>query len=139
MKLFGLFLVLWLVLCGTALGFDPPPGGDPWYYQSDTRLAFFVPDKVQHFWGSYALSRLAAIENGDIFGALAVLTLGAAWEIKDDQVSGVGFSYRDLIADGLGVVGSLVNRRSRLKMWVCYSTDREQITVNISCLIGGKR
>jgi hypothetical protein len=122
-----------------AFGFDPPSCGDPWYYQTDDRgLIFMVPDKAQHYWGSYALAEIAQDKLGTIPGAVTAFVLGFLWEVKDSKTNlgtanggVVGFSYRDLIADGLGVLSSTL-ANDRWAFYVDYSTVRKEITFNAS-------
>lgn len=109
-------------LCSPVAAFDPPSMDDPWYYQTYERgLEFAVPDKAQHYWGSYGLS--------EVFGPYAALGLGILWEIKDDKLQGVGFSYKDLIADGLGVISSRINKDNKIRMWLDYSVAKQEITL----------
>lgn len=98
-----------------------------------------VPDKAQHYWGSYVLNEVCGKVLGKELGAAMTFALGFIWEVKDSETSlgtansgVVGFSYRDLIADGLGVVSSLVNNSRTVVMYVDYSTAREEISFNIA-------
>jgi len=132
-------LVIFLVLCWKPIfGFNPPSCGDPWYYQSNDRgLTFVVPDKAQHYYGSYVLSKAYSKMLGKELGAITAFASGFLWEIKDSKTSlgtaggTVGFSYRDLIADGFGVISSLINNE-RITTYVNYSTVRKEITFNIA-------
>lgn len=63
-------------------------------------MRFYLPDKFQHCLGSYCLSKA--------IGPAPALLLGLGKEFRD-QVGGVGFSYRDLIANGLGVLAAEVS------------------------------
>ena len=120
-----------LLLSKSVNAFDPPTCGDPWYYQSNNRgLTFMIPDKAQHYWGSYALSITGSKYMGDKVGTLTAAALGFLWEVKDDK-EGNGFSYKDLIADYLGVVSSIVNKNKDIKLWLDYSTIDKEITLNI--------
>lgn len=132
--------VLGLVLFpNDAFGFDPPSCDDPWYYQSNDRgLTFMVPDKAQHYWGSYALTEVFRPKMGRTFGAISAFALGFFWEVKDSKTKlgtanggVVGFSYRDLIADGLGVLSSTLTN-DRWVFFVDYSTLEKTITFNAS-------
>ena len=139
MKLHILNAILICLLTSNASAFDPP-SYDPWYYQSNNQgLAFMVPDKAQHYWGSYGLNTIGQKYLGNTVGSLTALTLGYLWEVKDSKTSlgtanggVVGFSYKDLIADYIGVASSLINKNSQVKMWLDYSTSDKEIMFNIS-------
>lgn len=125
-----LILGIICLLTKNANAFDPP-NNDPWYYQSNDRgLTFMIPDKAQHYWGSYALSKVGSKYLGDKTGTLTAIALGFIWEVKDNKV-GNGFSYKDLIADYLGVATSIVNKNKDIKLWLNYSTTRQEIMLNI--------
>lgn len=98
-----------------------------------------VPDKAQHYWGSYLLSEVSQKYLGDKAGPLITFALGFFWEVKDSKTSlgtvdggVVGFSYKDLLADGVGILSSAINRRGTLKLWMDYSTLHKEITFNVS-------
>lgn len=61
---------------------------------------------------------------------ITTIILGFVWEVKDDK-EGNGFSYKDLIADYLGVASSIVNKKENIKLWLDYSTVRQEIMFNI--------
>ena len=119
-----------------AFAFDPPSCGDPWYCQDDSRPMFWIPDKAQHYWGSYTLSMVGQKYLGKKTGPLTAFVLGFLWEVKDSKTSlgtngTVGFSYRDLIADGAGVLSTIVNQKDDIKLWCDYSTACKTISLNI--------
>lgn len=58
-----------------------------------------VPDKFQHGFGSYCLSR--------VIGPVPAIVAGIAKEFYD-QNNGAGFGYRDLFADIFGVISAEV-------------------------------
>jgi len=118
MKFLGATMLLTIVLVvpfqagGSDCAFPgPPPEYDPWLYQ-DSSLRFILPDKVQHFYGSYFLA--------DRAGVVPALVAGLAKEFYD-QGAGVGFSRRDLVADALGVLASQLNNRSGARLWLAWS------------------
>ncbi|KKL67805.1 hypothetical protein LCGC14_2131360, partial [marine sediment metagenome] len=77
-------LVTICLLSSNVFAFEPPSCGDPWYYQSNDRgLAFTVPDKAQHYWGSYVLSAISQKYSGSKTGPLIAFALGYLWEVKD--------------------------------------------------------
>ena len=89
---------------------------DPWYYETDSDWRFAVPDKFQHFWGSAFLSYMT--------DPTIAFLCGVGKEIYDLKVAKVGFSYRDLIADFLGIVSERsMSRSSKLKAWLDYKKD----------------
>lgn len=121
-------ILIVLFTAQTAKSFDPPEF-DAWYYQSYKQgLEFSVPDKAQHYWGSYVLTEVG----GKSFDRAAlVFFAGFLWEVNDDK-RGVGFSSRDLIADVLGVVSSIVNSSESTKLWLDYSVADKTISMNVS-------
>lgn len=122
-----------------AYGFNAPAYGDPWYFQSDDLgIMFVVPDKIQHYWGSYALSELGTKHFGPILGALMAFTAGFAWEVRDTYKmtdptgqTVVGFSTRDLIANGLGVLSSQLSTDD-IQFYADYSMQTKQVMFNVS-------
>lgn len=126
-----------LVLVTSAAAFDPPSCGDPWYYQSNNRgLAFMVPDKAQHYWGTRALAEVAKLRMSGVAAATLALAAGFMWEVKDNYTplgAGglVGFSWRDFVADILGAGGTLLDNET-VTTWVQWSTKEKTITLNIS-------
>jgi len=133
-----IFVLAMTLFSGEVFGFNPPDCGDPWYYQSNDKCSFWIPDKAQHYYGSYLLNCINTEYLGKWKGSIATLTLGFLWEVKDsktalDTTNGgvIGFSYRDLIADGLGVLSSQINKRNDLKIWITYNTEKEFIMLNV--------
>jgi hypothetical protein len=105
-----------LILCGQPKAEQT----DPWYFQTDTHAGFMIPDKAQHFWGSYLLSAEV-----DPWLSLAA---GLAWEIYQDR-KGDHVSERDLLANLLGVIGG---RLPAGRLSVLWNKTEENITVNYS-------
>ena len=140
MKHYLLSTIVVCLLASNVFAFDPPSCGDPWYYQDDSRLTFMVPDKAQHYWGSYTLSVIGQKYLGKKTGPLTAFALGFLWEVKDSKTSLgtngiVGFSYRDLIADGAGVLSSLINQSESVRLWLNYSTRDKEIILNMTIVI----
>jgi len=72
-------LVTICLLSSNVFAFEPPSCGDPWYYQSNDRgLAFTVPDKAQHYWGSYVLSAISQKYSGSKTGPLIAFAILAS-------------------------------------------------------------
>jgi len=116
---------LWLVALGVLVllpfgcrvrAFDLP-ASDPWYFQSDRMgVSFWTPDKFQHFYGSALLTRAGSTilpAKSRAYGPALVFVSGLFYEIWQGS-TGVGFSSRDLIADGLGVLSAVLPRRVSL-------------------------
>jgi len=75
---------------------------DPWYYQDDHDVRFWMPDKFQHCAGSYALTKIT--------GPYVAIGLGLLKEIYDNDHAG-GYSIRDIGADLAGVAAALVSNK----------------------------
>jgi hypothetical protein len=116
----------------SAFGFTPPVYGDPWYFRNPSMgIQFMVPDKAQHYYGSAMLTATSSKVLGKDVGAVASLVAGFLWEIKDDHV-GHGFSVRDLVADGLGVLTSRIGWSGPVKVYGDYSVTEETVSINAS-------
>ena len=70
-----------------------PVSAEPWYYTEDNNISFQIPDKVQHYWGSYMLSTTLSPESAFLAGFL--------WEVKQ-KIQGGEFGEKDLLLDLLG-------------------------------------
>lgn len=103
-----------------AASFDPP-ATDPWYHQSDDGWRFMLPDKVQHYYGSQLL-----VEVG--LHPATAFVVGFVYELYQGE-TGIGFSYRDLIANSFGVLAGSVNSR-KFYLFMDYSTDRRTLKLN---------
>lgn len=87
---------------------------DLWFSKNGSVIKY---DKLEHLAGSFLLCTLIAWPFGPWWGAGAVFVLGFLWEMKDgfypyDRKTGAieGFSWKDLIADVLGIlIGLWVN------------------------------
>jgi hypothetical protein len=113
-------LLLALLLPGTAASFDLPDY-DPWYFQSDDDWLFMVPDKAQHYYGSQMLVEVGMHPS-------AALAAGFMYEVYQNEI-GVGFSYKDLIADAFGVLAGTVNSE-KFYLFMDYSTRDEILQLN---------
>jgi len=109
-----------LLLPSPAASFDLPDF-DPWYYQSNDEWQFMVPDKAQHYYGSQLL-----VEGG--MHPAAALAAGFMYEVYQNEI-GVGFSYKDLIADAFGVLAGTVNS-DKFYLFMDYSTRDEFVKLN---------
>ena len=88
---------------------------DPWYYQTDDVIEFWVPDKAQHFYGSQLM-----IEIG--INPLLVFVSGIFYELSQSE-----FSERDVLANILGIIAG----QHKVTMAVDYSTVREEIVLRM--------
>ena len=116
----ALVLLIMLFLLTMSIKAFEPPKSDLWYY-TDNRLLFSVPDKAQHYYGSQIL-----VETG-IHPGLVLLS-GITYEIYQES-TGVGFSYRDLIANGLGVLAGAL-KSQQLVFILDYSVSDKTIILN---------
>jgi len=109
---------------------------DPWYYQStDQGYLFWIPDKVQHCWGSAILNEFGKKLNlpaKEITTPLLTLGIGFSYEVWQER-TGIGFSQRDLLADMLGVVSSQFSSDD-LIFYMDYSTHENIVRFNVKHL-----
>jgi len=112
------------VLCAVAVSLTAgcAYASDPWYFQTDTHVGFVVPDKAQHFWGSWALAEKA--------GPVSALVVGVLWELYQDR-KGDHICARDLLADGLGVLSAEFAPGRMAVVW-----DTETKTIFLRCTVG---
>ena len=82
-----------------------------------------MPDKLQHFWGSVALT--------EVLGPMPALAFGISKEIYDDKKTKAGFSSRDIVADILGVVSSKLTETDKVSLWLDWRPEDEAIIVQI--------
>ena len=89
---------------------------DPWYYQADDAVEFWMPDKAQHFYGSQIMTEAGV-------NPVLVFIGGIFYELSQPE-----FSERDVLANTLGIIAG----QHRLQMAVDYSTEREEIILRIT-------
>lgn len=94
----GTFIFLAMILATTAAA-----QSDPWYFQTDTDIRFLVPDKAEHFWGSYMITRAV--------GPVPAFLVGVAYESYQASQGGF-FSERDVAANALGILSAIINPHS---------------------------
>ncbi len=109
-------LPLWQVLIVLLL--SPTIQADPWYYQTDESVMFWVPDKAQHFYGSQIL-----VEVG--LSPLFVLSSGLLYELSQDE-----FSVKDLLANVLGVLAA----QHQIPLVIDYSVVDKEIVLRVVVL-----
>jgi len=120
------------ILAAEAKSFDLPKT-DPWYYQDHRHISFWVPDKAQHYWGSQLLCdnlKSLPFPNKEASTPFIAFGLGFLYEVYQER-QGIGFSDRDLIADALGVVSSVVNS-DNFKLWLSYDVVKKEIIWNMT-------
>jgi len=115
------FLVLVLLFCSPPIHAFDLPDYDPWYFQSDDEWRFMVPDKAQHYYGSQLLVEVGLHPS-------AAFAAGFMYEVYQDE-RGIGFSYKDLIADAFGVLAGSVNSE-KFYLFMDYSTTDEILKLN---------
>jgi hypothetical protein len=93
---------------------------ESWYY-ADNSFKFFVPDKAQHFYGSYYLCQTTSTE-------FAVAS-GVAYEFYQSQ-SGQFFSIKDMVANVLGCIAYNVND-NKVCLYVTANNTEKIITLNM--------
>ncbi len=127
-------IVFWLFI-SPAHGFEFA-AYDPWYYQSTEQgYTFWIPDKVQHSWGSAFLNELGKKLNlpaKRITTPLLTLGIGFGYEIWQER-KGIGFSQRDFLADLLGVISSEFSSET-LVLYMDYSAHDNIIMFNVKHL-----
>ena len=118
-------------LLGIFIGFIPNgdaqagrPAFDNWLFVNSADYRFLVPDKFQHFWGSYLLSQA--------IGPASAIVAGVLKEVYDNDVAGVGFSDRDLIANVLGVGSALLNRGPPVRMYLDWQPHRDRLVLVVT-------
>ena len=89
---------------------------DPWYYQTDDALEFWMPDKAQHFYGSQLMTEAG-------INPLLVFISGIFYELSQSE-----FSERDVLANILGIIAG----QHKITMAVDYSTVREEIVLRMA-------
>ena len=85
-----------------------PWSRDRWLSKNGTILPY---DKAEHAAASAILAYFATFYMPPAFACLAVLFVGSLWELKDSimpyekygWIGGEGFSWKDLIADSVGI------------------------------------
>lgn len=132
-------VLIGLIILAAVLGLSPRasafevPENDSWYYQSDEQgYNYWLPDKVQHSWGSALLNELYKqldLPAKKVTTPMVTLAAGFVWEVWQDG-KGVGFSERDLVADALGIVTSEFSSKN-LIFYMNYSTDNRVIMFNV--------
>lgn len=107
-----------------------PDARDKWFYVDNNNWEIKAPDKWTHMMGSLSsTSFLSRFMNKYAAGAL-VMTFGLFKEYDDAYRE--GWSYRDIIADAVGITASLTaNERYRL---IC-DYDSEKVVLLMSVTI----
>jgi len=110
-------IILLLLPFNVSVGFELPDK-DPWYFQSNNSVEFWVPDKAQHYYGSQMMVELG-------IHPLAALSAGFLYEVWQER-NEIGFSWKDLVANALGVFAGEYNTGQRYIL-IDYSVEQETI------------
>lgn len=131
-------MVLILMLVPSAVAGNYPKDGqfkrlpdskDYWFYVDRKNWEIEAPDKWTHMMGSMgSTSALSQFMNKYAAGAL-VMTFGLFKEYDDAYRE--GWSYRDIIMDGLGVMASLT-ANDRYRLLCDYNSDRVLLKLSIT-------
>ena len=121
--LFLTFFILFAALMPAEESRAESPKSDPWYYVNDKTYKFSAPDKFQHYYGSAILT--------EIIGPMPALAFGVLKEVHDDSHSLVGFSFRDLTADVLGIMSAKFARTENIKLWLDWDPSQETLVLNL--------
>ncbi len=137
-------IIIGAIIFAVILGLSPNacafdlPDYDPWFFQSTEQgYNFWIPDKVQHFYGSSLLvetGKRIGFSKTNVVTPLVAFTAGFLYEAWQES-KGVGFSERDLVADALGVASSHLSNNN-YKFWMDYSVNEKTIMFRFSKLIG---
>lgn len=130
MKLILLLTIIALPVVSASAEFKQQlPAYDPWYY-ADGTFDLTAPDKFQHMAGSYISAEILSLWTSDLLAAGAVFTLGALKEVQDGF--GHGWSWRDLCANSIGVIASVVNTK-KIMLWCDW--DKDAVILKIGVLL----
>lgn len=102
---------------------------DKWFYVDKYNWEIAAPDKWTHMMGSMGLSTLLGQTMNKYLAA--GLTLGLGIYKEYDDAFREGWSYRDIIADAVGVTASLTaNKKYRI---LCdYDTEKVVLILNVT-------
>jgi uncharacterized protein YfiM (DUF2279 family) len=121
-KNYSLIVIIYLIAFGsTAISADQIPTALKTYLNSfqkgrsqEKEDQWFSPDKGYHVMGSLISTTLlgqisirefgTSVENSKVLGACTTLALGISKEIYDSGKSKNYFSWKDLTANGLGII-----------------------------------
>lgn len=117
-----ILLVIGLAFCVHDIHAFDLPESDPWYYQSDDAIQFWVPDKAQHFYGSNVMT-----ESG--LHPMLVFSAGLIYELWQER-QGVGFSKRDIIANTFGIMAGMLNH-DKMIMMMDYSVLNKHLMLRL--------
>ncbi len=92
---------------------------DPWFYR-DKSFLLSVPDKYQHFFGSYMIA--------DQTTPTIALTLGILKEIDDSRKT--LFSWRDLFADTIGIIAA-TRKDKNITIWIDYDQEENILILSM--------
>lgn len=102
---------------------------DWWYYVDNVNWEIKAPDKWTHMMGSMSSSLLLSKVMNKYAAGLLVFTFGAFKEY--DDAFREGWSYRDLIADALGVVSSFT-ANEKYRLFCKYDNEKVLLVLSIT-------
>ncbi len=106
-----------------------PDAKDNWFYIDNNNWEIKAPDKWTHMMGSMGSTAvLSRFMNKYAAGAL-VLTFGVFKEYDDAYRE--GWSYRDLIADAVGVTAS-ITANDRYRLLCDYDSEKVLLVVSMT-------
>ncbi len=133
----GAFAVVFLLAANSADARYPRDGRfkqleearDWWYYVDKYNWEIKAPDKWTHMMGSMAsTATLSTVINKYMAGAV-VFGLGLYKEY--DDAFREGWSYRDIIMDGIGVVASWT-ATDRYRLYMNYDNEKVMLLLNVT-------
>lgn len=120
------FIILLILVdnffCNNAYSFELDKN-DRWYYEMPSWKGIGeAPDKYTHFYRSYFVTQIVDIKY--------VLISNILYELDNERI-GVGFSYKDLIADTLGAIaGTLYKKDSNINLFLDWNREDKNIILN---------
>lgn len=106
-----------------------PDTKDHWFYVDNNNWEIKAPDKWTHMMGSYGSTAFFSRIMNKYAAAALVLSFGVYKEYDDAYRE--GWSYRDLIADAVGVTASLT-ANSRYRLLCDYDSEKVVLMVSIT-------
>ncbi len=106
-----------------------PDAKDYWYYIDNNNWEIKAPDKWTHMMGSLGSTAvLSQFMNKYAAGAL-VMTFGLFKEYDDAYRE--GWSYRDIIADAVGITASLTGN-DRYRLLCDYDSEKVMLVMSVT-------
>ena len=106
-----------------------PDTKDHWFYVDNKNWEITAPDKWTHMMGSYGSTSFFSRFMNKYAAAALVFSFGVYKEY--DDAFREGWSYRDLIADAVGVTASLT-ANSRYRLLCDYDSEKVVLMMSIT-------